>query len=72
MGAGTSFFYYNKPMKDGAEKQMGAPRRVHLRTYGWPLNATKMTNRRLCHLFIKGFTLFNFFGITSVRALPQR
>jgi len=33
-------------MKNEAAKKMGEPRRVHLRTYGWPMNAAKMTNCR--------------------------
>jgi len=62
MGAGTSFFYYSKLVKIEAEQKMKEPRKVRLHTFGWPLNAAKMTNRRLCHLSVKGFTIFNIFA----------
>jgi hypothetical protein len=39
MGAGTSIFYYNKLVS----KEKIQPRKVFIRTYGWPMDAVRTT-----------------------------
>jgi len=51
MGAGTSFFYYNKVMNNGETKSGGPSRKVRLRICGWPMNAEGMTGEEGADLY---------------------